>query len=195
MARRIVFTDSGFWKYSWAHLVMSMTESCRWVSSEGLKTTGNQQRSSALSLTHRDISSLSEYFDDVIHCSTLSQIGEPLLIFTSERLCLSNARYTPSRRQSLFVGRLSFLSVFRARRLKLALVCFFGPIWHVKSASELVGPSDHSDWLFSWRTSGRRLSSIGLVCQSNFGPGFDYLLTWANPAVCFCRWRLCVYQA
>ncbi len=31
MARRIVFTDSGFWKYSWAHLVMSMTESCRWV--------------------------------------------------------------------------------------------------------------------------------------------------------------------
>ncbi len=25
-----VFTDSGFWKYSWAHLVMSMTESCRW---------------------------------------------------------------------------------------------------------------------------------------------------------------------
>ncbi len=112
MARRIVFTDSGFWKYAWAHLVMSMTESCRWVSSEGLKTTGNQQRSSALSLTHRDISSLSEYFDDVIHCSTLSQIGEPLLIFTSERLCLSNARYTPSRRQSLFVGRLSFLSVF-----------------------------------------------------------------------------------
>ncbi len=31
LARRIVFTDSGFWKYSWAHLVMSMTESCRWV--------------------------------------------------------------------------------------------------------------------------------------------------------------------
>ncbi len=27
----IVFTDRGFWKYSWAHLVMSMTESCRWV--------------------------------------------------------------------------------------------------------------------------------------------------------------------
>ncbi len=26
-----LFTDSGFWKYSWAHLVMSMTESCRWV--------------------------------------------------------------------------------------------------------------------------------------------------------------------
>ncbi len=27
---QIVFTDSVFWKYSWAHLVMSMTESCRW---------------------------------------------------------------------------------------------------------------------------------------------------------------------
>ncbi len=31
MAWRIVFTDSGFWKYSWAHIVMSMTESFRWV--------------------------------------------------------------------------------------------------------------------------------------------------------------------
>ncbi len=56
--RWIVFTDSGFWKYSWAHLVMPM--------SEGLKTTSIQQRSSALSLTHRDFSSVSEYFDDVM---------------------------------------------------------------------------------------------------------------------------------
>ncbi len=31
MARRTVFTDSGFWKYSWAHLVISITESCQWV--------------------------------------------------------------------------------------------------------------------------------------------------------------------
>ncbi len=31
IARQIAFTDSGFWKYSWAHLVISMTESCRWV--------------------------------------------------------------------------------------------------------------------------------------------------------------------
>ncbi len=31
MERWIVFTDSGFWKYSWAHLVLSMTESCQWV--------------------------------------------------------------------------------------------------------------------------------------------------------------------
>ncbi len=42
-------------------------------------------------------------------------------------------------------------------------------------ASELVGPSDHSDWLFRWRTSAQerhwmhmlfdgRVSSFGLVC-------------------------------
>ncbi len=69
MARRIVFTNNGFWKYSWAHLVMSMTESYRWVmQSEGPKTMGIQQRSSALSLTQRDFSSFSESFDDVMHC-------------------------------------------------------------------------------------------------------------------------------
>ncbi len=38
------------------------------VSSEGLKTTGIHQRSSALSLTHRDFSSFSESFYDVMHC-------------------------------------------------------------------------------------------------------------------------------
>ncbi len=40
------------------------------VSSEGPKTTGIQQRSSALSLTHRDFSSFSfsSSFDDVMHC-------------------------------------------------------------------------------------------------------------------------------
>ncbi len=37
------------------------------VSSEGPKTTGIQQRSSDLSLTHRDFSSFSESFDDVMH--------------------------------------------------------------------------------------------------------------------------------
>ncbi len=80
------------------------------VSSEGPKTTGIQQRSSALSLTHRDFSSLFESFDDVMHCiwwdlqslcnltlknvdvedvpqsflCTLSQIGEPLPILMLE---------------------------------------------------------------------------------------------------------------
>ncbi len=37
------------------------------VLSEGPKTTGIQQRSLALSLTHRDFSSFSESFDDVMH--------------------------------------------------------------------------------------------------------------------------------
>ncbi len=39
------------------------------VSSEGTKTTGIQQRSSVLSLTHRDFSSFSESFDDVMNYS------------------------------------------------------------------------------------------------------------------------------
>ncbi len=38
------------------------------VSSEGPKTKGIQQKSSALSLTHRDFSSFSYSFDDVMHC-------------------------------------------------------------------------------------------------------------------------------
>ncbi len=38
------------------------------MSSEGPKTTGIQQRSSALSLTHRDFSSVSVSFDDVMKC-------------------------------------------------------------------------------------------------------------------------------
>ncbi len=36
------------------------------VSSEGPKTTGIQQRSLALSIMHRDFSSFSKSFDDVI---------------------------------------------------------------------------------------------------------------------------------
>ncbi len=44
--------------------IMPMSDA---VSSEGPKTTGIQQRSSALSLTHRDFSRFSESFDDVMH--------------------------------------------------------------------------------------------------------------------------------
>ncbi len=71
MAWRIVFTNSGFFKYSWAHLVnvndkiMQISDA---VSSESPKTTGIQQRSSALSLMHRYFSSFSESFVDVMHC-------------------------------------------------------------------------------------------------------------------------------
>ncbi len=51
-------------------LVMSMIESCRWVMQIvwGPEDHGIQQRSSALFLTHRDFSSFSESFDDVMHC-------------------------------------------------------------------------------------------------------------------------------
>ncbi len=45
--------------------IMPMSDA---VSSEGPKTTGIQQMSPALSLTHRDFSSFSESFDDVMHC-------------------------------------------------------------------------------------------------------------------------------
>ncbi len=46
MARRIVFTDSGFCKYSWAYLVMSMTELCRWVMSDECRLTAWRPRAS-----------------------------------------------------------------------------------------------------------------------------------------------------
>ncbi len=61
MARRIVFTNSGFWKYV-NDRIMPMSDA---VSSEGPKTRSIQQRSFALSLTHRDFYSFSESFDDV----------------------------------------------------------------------------------------------------------------------------------
>ncbi len=45
--------------------IMPMSDA---VLSEDPKTTDIQQRSSALSLTHRDFSSFSDSFDDVMHC-------------------------------------------------------------------------------------------------------------------------------
>ncbi len=117
LARRIVFTDSGFWKYSWAHLVMSMTESCRWVmqcrlrarrpraSNKGLRPCPLCTEISPVSLNL--LMMLCTVDDEIckafaiwcwgtlflkystIFLRTLSQIGEPLPIFTSERLCLS----------------------------------------------------------------------------------------------------------
>ncbi len=113
----VVFTDSGFWKYSWAYLVMSMTESCRWVMQCRLRA----WRPRASNKDLRPCPLRTEIFqclwifwwcyalvDDeickafaiwhwgtlllkysTIFLCTLSQIGEPLPIFTSERLCLS----------------------------------------------------------------------------------------------------------
>ncbi len=67
MARRIVFTDSGFWKYSWAHLVMSMTESCRWVMQCRLRAQKPRHSTNVFGLLW-DFSRFSESFDDVMHC-------------------------------------------------------------------------------------------------------------------------------
>ncbi len=116
IVRRIVFTDSGFWKYSWAHLVMSMTESCWWVmqcrlrarrpraSNRGLRTCPLHTEISPVSLNL--LMMLCTVDDEIykvfavwrwrtlflkyssIFLRTLSQIGEPRSIFTSERLCL-----------------------------------------------------------------------------------------------------------
>ncbi len=61
MAQQIVFTDSGNRQFlevflgpfsNVNHRIMPMSDA---VSSEGPKTTGIQQRSSALSLMHRDV--------------------------------------------------------------------------------------------------------------------------------------------
>ncbi len=103
---------SGFWKYSWAHVVMSMTESCRWVmqcrlrarrpraSNKGLRPCPLCTEISPVSL---NLLMLCTVDDEIckafaiwcwgtlflkystIFLHTLSQIGEP----TSERLCLS----------------------------------------------------------------------------------------------------------
>ncbi len=109
--------DSGFWRYSWAHLVMSMTESCRWVmqcrlraqrlraSNKGLRPCPLRTEISPVSLNllmmlYTVDDEIRKAFaiwrsgtmflkDSTIFLRTLSQIGEPLLIFTSERLCLS----------------------------------------------------------------------------------------------------------
>ncbi len=121
IARRIVFTVSGFWKYSWAHLVMSMIESCRWVmkcrlrarrpraSNKGLRScplhkeidpvslnllmmlcTADDEICKAFAVWHWGTLFLK--FSSIFLC-TLLQIGEPLPIFTSERLCLSKTSF------------------------------------------------------------------------------------------------------
>ncbi len=67
----IVFTDSGFWMYSWAHLVMPMTESCRWEMRCCLRS--RRPRASTKDLrpcpSRTEISPGSlNLFDDVMHC-------------------------------------------------------------------------------------------------------------------------------
>ncbi len=112
MAQRIAFTNSGFWKYSWAHLIMSMTESCRWMMQCRLRAEDHGLRPCPLRTEISPVSlnllmMLCTADDEIckafailrwgtlflkystIFLRTLSQIGEPLPIFTSERLCLS----------------------------------------------------------------------------------------------------------
>ncbi|ROL03920.1 ATP-citrate synthase [Anabarilius grahami] len=67
---------------------------------------------------------------------------------------ISYARNTPSWRSAVrevSVRRpTKFSQCVPHRWLRLVLVGFFRPFRHVESLSELVGPSDHSDWLFSY---------------------------------------------
>ncbi len=71
MARWIVFTDSGFWKYSWAHIVMSMTQSCRWVMQWSPKARRPRASNKCLRSCplRTEISPVSlKRFDAVMHC-------------------------------------------------------------------------------------------------------------------------------
>ncbi len=116
MARRIVFTDSGFWKYSWVHLVMSITESCWWwmqcrlrarrprASNKGLRPCPLHTEISPVSLNLLMMlctvddeickafaiwrwGTLFLKYSTIILCN-FSKIGEPLPIFTSELIML-----------------------------------------------------------------------------------------------------------
>ncbi len=84
----------------------------------------------------------------LIHSLTTNYIGQ-MLLWQQEMASILKlkARNTPSRRsavgQFLFVGRLSFLSVFRTICWSWSSTAFFQPIRHVELASELVGQSGH----------------------------------------------------
>ncbi len=111
-----LFTDSDFWKYSWAKLFMSMNHANEWcsvvwgarrpqASNKGLRPcplrteispvslnllmmlfTVDDEICKAFAIWHLEMLFL-KY--STIFLRTLSQIGELLPIFTSERLCLS----------------------------------------------------------------------------------------------------------
>lgn len=108
MAQQLVFASSGFWKHSWAYLLISATQSYLRLTPCNMYL--------ALSLMQRDTSSFSESFDDVMHCTVdhesckafaiwcwetlflkysiiflciTSQFWQHFPIFTSERLSLS----------------------------------------------------------------------------------------------------------
>ncbi len=103
-----------FWKYSWAHLVMSMTESCGWVMQCRLRAWRTRPCPLRTEISPVSLNLLMMlctvdydifkafaiwrwgtlflmYF--IIFLRTFSQIGEPLPLFTSERLCLSKTSF------------------------------------------------------------------------------------------------------
>ncbi len=172
------------------------------VSSEGPKTTGIQQRSSALSLTHRDFSSLFESFDDVMHCiwwdlqslynltlrnvdvedvpqsflRTLSQIGEPLLIFTSERLCL-------------LLLLLLLLDAWRSQTYK-CITFILAPTYSLHRASSSAACSTPPSTLSPLKPDKKKRKSLfkpvlHKYCTNNdlmFLPGFNtYLIVNCSP--------------
>ncbi len=97
MAWQIVFTDSGFWKYSLAHLRARRPR----ASNKGLRPCPLRTEISPVSVDD-DICIAFAIWGwgtlvlkySTIFLRTLSQIGAPLPIFTSERLCLSKALNT-----------------------------------------------------------------------------------------------------
>ncbi len=150
-----LFTDSGFCKYCWAHLVMSMTESCRWVMKYRLRTQGPQASNKGLrpSPLCTEISSVSLNIlmmlctvdDDIckafairhwetllfkysiIFLRPLSQIGEPLPIFTSERLPLYDIPFTANHVTDLM--SINLISCYMFSQLNLfKMSCFFPPV-------------------------------------------------------------------
>ncbi len=120
MARRILFTDSGFWKYSWAHLVIQwQNHADEWCSVIWGPEHHEHPTKVFGIVPYAEISPVSLNLlmmlctvDEIcktfaiwcwgplflkystIFLRTLSQIVEPLPIFTSERLCLSKGKFT-----------------------------------------------------------------------------------------------------
>ena len=58
----VLFTDTDFWKCSWAHAVMSIKGECF------LFSVAWGPKLSAVSVAHRDVSRFSESSDDIVYC-------------------------------------------------------------------------------------------------------------------------------
>ncbi len=78
----------------------------------------------------------------------------------------------PGTHQAVFVRRSTkFSQCVLRRRLKLVLVCFFFSRFDMlnrRRSSSVSRPSDHSDWLFSWRTSARERRRTDVLLMALF---------------------------